>query len=1423
MDNKINWEVISGFEGKGVTQGYVPDADNSQSGVTIGTGFDLGSKSKEFLENLQLDSSIVDTLTPYLGMRGAQAVESAPNLQLDQSQVDQLDLASKKWYSNNIIEQYNNANPKTKFEDLSAAQQTVVASVGFQYGDFKRVPNFFKQITTGDWEAAEANLRNFGDNYGKRRNKEADILEDERKKKIDPAELFKKSLESERDLSQPVDIKEELKSLKDKFKPRDWEDQYPIDDGKLFMDRLYEGNAFRKFITQEPTTGEEVRAAIREGTLLGNMWQMMSMQTFAGDENFMASDYEKTDRAQEYIKGYNLDNESLLWITEKANSAEHWEYLAERAAQLQRNRETLDRAGWSGIAWQIGSWLLDPVNITGYGAMAKGLSAIRAAERLTRMQKFTRSGALVAGTEATLFTPVAYNQPTLGLNDVIIASALGGTLGGGINALLAKNLQKVSKAVQRLDVEESGGKFTAAASKSSGTEQLEFDFVKLKKDLDEVDDIYDVTSVQDKDLVFPIIRNLPSGFLIQMTKSGTAGTSKSPLMKKFGFTFMEDPIGWEDTASKATKKLNERIIAQDETVEVIRDLSLSTVHAIVYPRVHQAFKEWVKKNGGWTFSRFVSVHRKAEWNKSVKQAVVALGRQNKGFNLSQQEISLLNDPHILQAANSYADGFEWFARKLKDVGVEGAEELEVFRGYVPRKISLDSFMQLEKEIGEDGVVELISKAILDEQKFLGLDRTGVGAPFPVTGGAKVGRETQQPFFDRIKVLEDKIAKLKQNPPKRQGPKTATKYNQDLSKFQKEIDDINAKLKKGETVTEQLDPNKAQVMAQAIVKMVKHNKRAGGFDLEKLLQIKDKANIRAWIDDVLEDLDDPIKDELAQKLSTNFNLLTSGRLASRIRLNENFETYIKGKLIRLDDLYENDVDNLWTAYSNEMAGWAALAERANIRSRSDLVKYKNALKSDIDASYGVETGLLQRANSEKKTVDAVFHNLFGRSAEDDPTGAFSTATRWLRRYNFTRVLNQVGIAQLPEFGVATSQQGIRTLLNEVPALRKILDRNLKELPDTFQNDMAIIGASNGDEWLYRMFSSYELAERGVANPNTFVRTRFTGKKLEATADAFEKGTGLMSGLLMIDSAQRKISMRMFVHRLAEDLIDKGVEGISKTRLNRYRILGLTEDELTKLAKEFNSKNVVTTKNFLGRRVLSFNFPEFQDQALLKKFAIAVNRYTRRAVQYNNIGDGSRFFTDTAVGKTMGQFRQFVMVAWNKQFLHNVAMADFQTFSMFMYTTMIGGMAYYAQTNFNALGMNKSEKRKYLNKRLGKNDEEFLIKMGLASFQRAGWSSLMPPIADLFTSQLAPQYRFNTRSSGTDMNLLTGNPSYDLLTKVFSTAGSVLKSTRGDYRFTKSDLNRLMRLFPYQNMYGVNQLLNFIKDSSGLPEKGTYNPY
>ena len=62
-----------------------------------------------------------------------------------------------------------------EFSELPKHKATVIASVAFQYGDLKsETPNFWRQVTNDDWDAAEKNLRDFKDRYGSRRNREAD-------------------------------------------------------------------------------------------------------------------------------------------------------------------------------------------------------------------------------------------------------------------------------------------------------------------------------------------------------------------------------------------------------------------------------------------------------------------------------------------------------------------------------------------------------------------------------------------------------------------------------------------------------------------------------------------------------------------------------------------------------------------------------------------------------------------------------------------------------------------------------------------------------------------------------------------------------------------------------------------------------------------------------------------------------------------------------------------------------------------------------------------------------------------------------------------------------------------------------------------------------------------------------------------------
>ena len=185
MANKkgINWDFISAREGGAQLQGYLPMEDGNvidKSGLTVATGFDVGQMSEEELMRSPLSDEIKAKLSPYVGKKGQDALAltnemGVPNITPDQSSM--IDAYSHKRTLDSLKSNYNKSSGKN-FDDLSSEQQTVVASVGFQYGSNleSATPGFWKQVTTDDWDGAHSNLRDFKDKYPTRRNLEADLI-----------------------------------------------------------------------------------------------------------------------------------------------------------------------------------------------------------------------------------------------------------------------------------------------------------------------------------------------------------------------------------------------------------------------------------------------------------------------------------------------------------------------------------------------------------------------------------------------------------------------------------------------------------------------------------------------------------------------------------------------------------------------------------------------------------------------------------------------------------------------------------------------------------------------------------------------------------------------------------------------------------------------------------------------------------------------------------------------------------------------------------------------------------------------------------------------------------------------------------------------------------------------------------------------
>ena len=182
MPENIDYQFLSDLEGGCKTTGYVPASLESQSGVTIATGFDLGQRNENDLQSLELDSILITELKPYLGAKGAdaQALLTSKPLVITLSQAQEIDKVVKLAHVAQLKLKYDTYLGNTnKFESLPSQAQTVITSVSFQYGIGLnlRTPKFWKAVTSQDWPESISLLNDFQDLYPTRRKKEAALME----------------------------------------------------------------------------------------------------------------------------------------------------------------------------------------------------------------------------------------------------------------------------------------------------------------------------------------------------------------------------------------------------------------------------------------------------------------------------------------------------------------------------------------------------------------------------------------------------------------------------------------------------------------------------------------------------------------------------------------------------------------------------------------------------------------------------------------------------------------------------------------------------------------------------------------------------------------------------------------------------------------------------------------------------------------------------------------------------------------------------------------------------------------------------------------------------------------------------------------------------------------------------------------------
>ena len=593
------------------------------------------------------------------------------------------------------------------------------------------------------------------------------------------------------------------------------------------------------------------------------------------------------------------------------------------------------------------------------------------------------------------------------------------------------------------------------------------------------------------------------------------------------------------------------------------------------------------------------------------------------------------------------------------------------------------------------------------------------------------------------------------------------------------------------------------LAGHIWRMINTSKFSDGFSVDRVLKTTDETELRAIIGDYT-DLDAKEIEDLIKVLLKPQKPQVPSRLKRRASFDETHEEVIDGKKIKFTDMLDNNTEGVVGAYINQMSGHVAFA-RVGLKSKKDYQKILDKIKEgytlpDVAKKYSTKMGQAKK-DFELNTLDTIYRNIVGIPIEKDITSRTATVLRNLRKYNYANVFNQVGFSQIPELGNIIGTAGVRTFVKYIPEFKNILTRAKDgKLTNEFLDEIETLVSGTG---------SNRLIDSVINRTDDFAGMTTTVGKIEKTLDVATKITSDFSGFHAVDTLSRRLAAITSFDKLARHATGK--LKLSSSDIKRYKNIGFSEDELEAVFSNIRKNSTFVEGGLTGRKIRRLNVDKWDDQDLVNKMSLYMNRHLRRVIQENNYGEMIALGTkEGSLSKTLLQFRNFVLTAYAKQLQHGLHMRDFTFFSSVMSSTMIASLVYVAQQYVQSIGKTGEERDEFLQERLSPKA------IGGATFQRNTYSTLIPAILDMGLYYSGNDTLFNYRSSGLETNLWTGNPTYSLLQKTGGAIRSTGKAIFDDeYDFSKRDAYKWLRILPYQNMLGVRNVLQYMIDESDLP--------
>jgi len=486
---------------------------------------------------------------------------------------------------------------------------------------------------------------------------------------------------------------------------------------------------------------------------------------------------------------------------------------------------------------------------------------------------------------------------------------------------------------------------------------------------------------------------------------------------------------------------------------------------------------------------------------------------------------------------------------------------------------------------------------------------------------------------------------------------------------------------------------------------------------------------------------------------------------------------------IEDFLESDIDTVLRQYTRTMSADIELSRQFGSPDMKDTIQgvsdaYRKLLdQADTEAK---RQKIEKWRDSDVRDIEAMRDRLRGNyKTPADPNSFFTRAGRVLRDVNFLRMLGGMTLSAIPDLARTVAVNGLKPVAKGLAAIatdRAVWKMGKDEAKKIGVGlDMVLNSRASSLADLQDVYSQITPFEQGIRR----------------MSDSYSKIT-LMSPW---NAALKQFSGVTTADRIITESLNWSKGGISNSMRTRLAASGIDEEMAKRISQEFKAHGEPGTINLSHSN-------RWEDVEAAQAFNAAVLKDVDRTILTPSHGE-KPLWTSSETGKLVFQFKTFAATAHHKILVADLQYADAAALNGFLLSVALGTATYAAKQTVS-----------------GREIETEPSKLILESLDRSGGFGYLWDINNTAEKLTRGQIGINKLAGGSPMSRYASrNWVGALLGPTFGTATDVgdVMGAAADVAlnpdvdgFSQSDVHKMRKLLPFQNLFYMRQLLDELEE-------------